>query len=87
MCIRDRIYTGSDTTPLVTESVVRGDTLYRVQRGDTLTTIAAQYDIPRSQLISDNKLVGPKWISIGQVLQIKNGKRIVMSVTTGSVAT
>ncbi|AKH33216.1 membrane-bound lytic murein transglycosylase D [candidate division SR1 bacterium Aalborg_AAW-1] len=86
-CKDSIIYTGSDTTPLVTESVVRGDTLYRVQRGDTLTTIAAQYDIPRSQLISDNKLVGPKWISIGQVLQIKNGKRIVMSVTTGSVAT
>lgn len=73
LCDDTILYSGTTSSTIATESVVRGDTSYRVQRWDTLTTIAAQYNISRAKLISDNQLVGPKWISIGQILKIQNG--------------
>ena len=61
------------TTAAVTVTVVSATTLpayYRVQRGNTLTEIAASYGIPVAAIMQLNGLTNPDDIFAGQILAI-----------------
>jgi len=47
---------------------------YTVQRGDTLSGIAAKYGTTYQQIAADNNIKNPNMISVGQILTIKTAK-------------
>jgi len=75
------------TTVAVTVTVVSATTLpqyYRVQRGNTLTEIAASYGIPVAAIMQLNGLTNPDDIFAGQILAIPP-RDIVASVLPPTV--
>jgi putative chitinase len=50
-----------------------GPTTYEVQRGDTLTKIAAQFGVTVQELQSLNQLADPDLLHVGQKLRIPTG--------------
>lgn len=48
-------------------------TIYEVQPGDTLGSIALQYDVPVEDIMTANGLADPNTLSVGQVLVIPIG--------------
>jgi LysM repeat protein len=52
------------------EVVIDGETVYRVSSGDTLSGIAARYDVSVRQLMDANGITNPDRLSIGQELVI-----------------
>ena len=51
-------------------------TIYVVQPGDTLYTIARQHDVPVQRIVSDNGLHEPSRLTPGQVLVIQYPKQV-----------
>jgi len=47
-----------------------GETIYVVQRGDTLAKIAARYSVTVKQIVDLNNIANPNIISVGQKLRI-----------------
>jgi lipoprotein NlpD len=75
------------TTSTVPVTVATATTLpqyYRVQRGDTLTEIAAAYEIPVVAIMELNGLTNPDDIYAGQILAIPP-RDIVASVLPATV--
>ena len=61
--------------PAVPEAV-REATPYTVQRGDTLTTIAAKLGVSMADLARTNSIVDPNRIRVGQVLEMPGVRQI-----------
>ncbi|HEX9117328.1 MAG TPA: LysM peptidoglycan-binding domain-containing protein [Anaerolineae bacterium] len=71
----DAIYTGQKlivpaTAPQGAAGGTQSGRQYTVQRGDTLTTIAARFGVTRQALMNANGITNPDLIRTGQVLQI-----------------
>jgi LysM repeat protein len=84
-CSDEPTGSGPSLPPILTSSttattVVTATTLpqyYEVQRGDTLTLIAAAYQIPVQALMDANQLTNPDDIFAGQFLAIPRREDIV----------
>jgi LysM repeat protein len=84
-CSRENQAEGPTLPPIATSSttsttVATATTLpqyYEVQRGDTLTLIAAAYQIPVQALMDANRLTNPDDIFAGQFLAIPRREDIV----------
>ncbi len=77
---------GSDATPFAaSENIVMPEpedklvkyTVYEVKRGDTLSGIAAQFDVSLDTLISINAFTSAKALKPGQLLKVPNQSGIV----------
>jgi LysM repeat protein len=60
------ISSGGETTPMVSSE----GTTHVVKPGESVDSIAGQYDTTREAIVSANNLVNPNWIYVGQVLTI-----------------
>src|SRR5262245_55984942 len=67
----------SSTTSTVVAAATTLPEYYEVQRGDTLTLIAAAYQIPVQALMQANQLTNPDDIFAGQFLAIPRREDIV----------
>ncbi len=75
------------TTSTIPVTVAAATTLpqyYRVQRGDTLTEIAAAYEIPVAAIMQLNGITNPDSLFAGQILAIPS-RDIVASVLPPTV--
>ncbi|MEO5291149.1 LysM peptidoglycan-binding domain-containing protein [Limosilactobacillus allomucosae] len=59
---------------------------YTVKSGDTLSTIASQYNTTVNQIVSLNQLSNPNLIYVGQVLKLKNSQTTNSSSSSSSTA-
>lgn len=65
-----------DTQPEATSEILTGDngeTIYIVQPGDILSTIAVQFDVPVADIVTANDLTNPDQLFVGQELLIPVG--------------
>ncbi|MEO5287017.1 LysM peptidoglycan-binding domain-containing protein [Limosilactobacillus allomucosae] len=60
---------------------------YTVKSGDTLSTIASQYNTTVNQIVSLNQLSNPNLIYVGQVLKLKNSQTTNSSSSSSTAAT
>lgn len=65
-------------------SGTKGETTYRVKKGDRLGDIAHSYGVSVSSIISANDISNPDYIRSGQVLTIPTGNQWVCPVKNGS---
>ena len=76
-----------ETKPVKTESTVDEAILYtviEVEAGDTLTSIAKEFNTTVDKLVADNNIKNPNLIYVGQELVIKGGAKPVEVVTNKS---
>ena len=59
---------------------------YEVQSGDTLSAIAARFDVRLEDLIGMNELADPDHVEVGMMLQIPPPTVLLNSVSTSSTA-
>lgn len=52
------------------ESSQTSDTTYQIAAGDTISKIAARYQVPTTTLVATNQLENPDFIRAGQILEI-----------------
>ena len=69
-------------TPTATRSAASGATTYRVQVGDTLSSIAARFGITWQELAAANGLTGSSMLSVGQELIIPASGAIAAPTAT-----
>lgn len=62
----------------------QGEVTYRIQRGDRLADIAAQYGISTSRLVDVNNISNPNLIRSGETLMIPSGTRWVCPIQGAS---
>lgn len=65
-------------------SGTKGETSYRVQKGDRLGDIAHAYGVSVSSIMSANEISDPDYIRVGQVLTIPTGSEWVCPVKKAS---
>lgn len=69
-------------------AVANADTTYTVKSGDTLTSIAQQFNnVTVDQLATDNNIANKNLIYVGQQLSIKDGSDSSAATTTQAAAT
>ncbi len=61
-----------------------GETTYRIQNGDRLADIAAQFGVTLTRLIEANNIQNPNLIRSGSALQIPSGARWVCPIQSAS---
>ncbi len=64
---------GGNATPLATATPDDSTLIYRVQKGDTLSTLATRYKVDLGTILAANKLDAGAILPIGQVLIIPRG--------------
>lgn len=74
-------FTGGSSSSGSSSSTSTGDTVYTVQKGDTLSAIAARYGTTYQKLAEYNGIADPNKISVGQKIKIPAGSS---SSSTGS---
>ena len=65
------------------EEEVEDEVFHQVEKGETLTSIANEYDVEISTLVSLNNLVNPDRLSIGQELMIKLPQELDYTIKRG----
>lgn len=81
--VEDRTRTVSQPITITQPAPARGSTIHRVVPGDTLYSIARQYQVSVHSIVSANNLADANQINVGQDLTIPRGG----SQTTGVVTT
>lgn len=74
-------HTATPTTTTHHTSSTTTNSTYTVQRGDTLSGIAAQFNTSYSQLAQVNHLTNPNHIYVGQQLQVRAGSQTSYNTT------
>ena len=69
------------------EVVIDGETVYRVSSGDTLSGIAARYDVSVRQLMDANGITNPDRLSVGQELVIPDANATPDPTPTATATT
>jgi len=59
-------------------------TLYKVQNGDTIETIARRYGITQKTIIEANKLENPQWLELNQELKLPQQQTVPNTRTVAS---
>jgi L,D-transpeptidase ErfK/SrfK len=75
----------SDETPLPSGQLAGGEFMYKVEKGDSLTSVAARFGIDLPVLAASNGLPKNSLLREGQLLQIDNRHVVPQSETDGIV--
>lgn len=74
--VRDAAKRGTWEKPAQTQAASAAAVSYKVQKGDTLTSIGRRFGLPATVLAVQNKLADPNNILVGQELRIHPGVRV-----------
>ena len=73
-----------NTQPATTVITTTNSVSYTVQKGDTLSKIAAKYGTTYQKIAADNGISNPNKISVGQVLRITTNKTVTTQTVTSN---
>ena len=73
-----------NTQPTTTVITTTNSVSYTVQKGDTLSKIAAKYGTTYQKIAADNGISNPNLIYVGQVLRITTNKTVTTQTVTSN---